>query len=151
MVSDWTNDILSARALGIDAFALDLGLDPWQPDRIDDAYTAALAMQPPFKLFLSFDLSFNFTAQEINSYIQKYHGHLSQFTYRGDDFVSTFSGEMVTFGQDNANDGWQVEIKDVLAMDNITIYFVPEWSALDPLTIFQNNPVIDGFLSWNAW
>ena len=130
---------------------MDLGPDPWQPDRIADVYTAASAMQPPFKLFLSFDLCFNFSTQEINDYIQKYYGHPSQFTYQRGDFVSTFSGETVTFGQHTANDGWQIEIKNQLAKDNIKIYFVPEWSALDPKTVFQNNPVIDGLFSWNAW
>jgi hypothetical protein len=34
---DWLADIQKASAAGIDAFALNYGIDPWQPARIADA------------------------------------------------------------------------------------------------------------------
>lgn len=40
-----------AASYGIDAFALNVGSDSWQPARVADAYTAAAATG--FKLFMS--------------------------------------------------------------------------------------------------
>lgn len=49
--SDWTADMKQASANSIDAFALNVGSDSWQPARVADAYTAAAATG--FKLFMS--------------------------------------------------------------------------------------------------
>ena len=48
----WMNDIRLASASGIDGFALNLGPDGWQPDRIRDAYNAAAASNTGFKVCL---------------------------------------------------------------------------------------------------
>lgn len=37
-VDNWVSDIKSAHANGIDAFALNIGSDDWQPQRVADAY-----------------------------------------------------------------------------------------------------------------
>ena len=152
---DWEYDIVRALELGIDAFALNIGPDSWESARVADAYQAAQNVATitgkVFKVFISFDLSFAFTADQINTYIESYATHPNQFMYQNGVFVSTFSGEGTTFGESNINDGWQLQIKNVLAKKGISIYFVPEWSALDPNGIFQKYPVMDGILSWNAW
>jgi glucan endo-1,3-alpha-glucosidase len=156
-LSDWTEDILAAQGYGIDGFALNLGSDEWQPARIADAYAAAAAIaanntaKKPFKLFFSFDMTCLSDPGLITNYIREYHGHICQFVYQGKDFVSTFSGEYVTFGLPTANQGWQVKVKDVLAADGIYIYFVPQWSAFAPTGVFAAQPVIDGMLCWTAW
>lgn len=153
----WQGDIVNAQSLGIDAFALNIGPDSWQADQVNDAYEAAASLnsanpsQTAFKLFLSFDLSFNWTAANIVSLLQTCHGHPNQFVYNGGDLLSTISGETVLFGQDNLNDAWQIEIKDVLAEDGIDIYFVPSWMSLSADTVFSQYPVIDGLFSWAAW
>ena len=46
---DWANDIALASSAGIDAFALNVGSDPWQPDRVKDAYDAAAESGTGFK------------------------------------------------------------------------------------------------------
>lgn len=46
----WMNDIKLASASGIDGFALNMGPDSWQPDRIKDAYNAAAASGTGFKV-----------------------------------------------------------------------------------------------------
>jgi glucan endo-1,3-alpha-glucosidase len=154
---DWVGDIEAAQSYGLDGFALNLGSDDWQPARIADAYAAACEVaakdttKPVFKLFLSFDMSILSDPGLINNYIREYHGNEAQFVYEGKDFVSTFSGEGVTFGQDNANDGWQIMVKDVLAGEGIQIYFVPAWTALPAQGIFQSHPVLDGIFSWAGW
>ena len=55
--SDWANDIALASSAGIDAFALNVGSDPWQPDRVKDAYDAAAESGTEFKMFMSFDMT----------------------------------------------------------------------------------------------
>lgn len=156
-IDNWTADILAAQALGIDGFALNLGLDSWQPARIADAYSAAAGVAArnhsakPFYLFLSFDMTCISDVSAIVNYIRTYHGHPCQFVYQGKDFVSTFSGEGVFLGQSNLNDAWQIGVKNVLAAEGILIYFVPAWSALDPQTVFTNYPVLDGLFCWTAW
>jgi len=37
-VTDWENDIALAYASAIDGFALNVGIDSWQPQRVADAY-----------------------------------------------------------------------------------------------------------------
>ena len=156
-VADWENDIAAARALGIDAFSLDMGLDNWQFDRITDAYTAAANVaranpnQTPFKLFLSFDLSFDFSYNQIITYLQKFSTNAYQFTYQGRPFVSTFSGETRTFGYPSVNAAWQAIKQNIANTKHVSLFFVPEWSAWDPATVFRDNPAIDGMFSWNAW
>jgi glucan endo-1,3-alpha-glucosidase len=49
----WMNDIRLASASGIDGFALNMGPDTWQPDRIRDAYNAAAASGTNFKVSLT--------------------------------------------------------------------------------------------------
>jgi glucan endo-1,3-alpha-glucosidase len=54
--STWSSNIHAAIAGGIDGFALNVGGDSWQPQRVSDAYAAASGTS--FKLFLSFDMTY---------------------------------------------------------------------------------------------
>ena len=40
-----------------DGFALNVGLEDWQVDRVHDCYNAAQNASLPFKLFISFDMT----------------------------------------------------------------------------------------------
>jgi len=40
-----------------DGFALNVGLEDWQVDRAHDCYSAAQSINLPFKLFISFDMT----------------------------------------------------------------------------------------------
>ena len=40
-----------------DGFALNVGLEDWQVDRVQDCYNAAQSTGLPFKLFISFDMT----------------------------------------------------------------------------------------------
>jgi glucan endo-1,3-alpha-glucosidase len=46
----WAAKIAQAQSAGIDGFALNMGIDSWQPARVADAYAAANAAG--FKMFL---------------------------------------------------------------------------------------------------
>lgn len=63
--SDWATDIALASSAGIDAFALNVGTDPWQPDRVKDAYDAAAESGTGFKVFMSFDMTCVFPSLRI--------------------------------------------------------------------------------------
>ena len=54
--STWLSNIQAAMAGGIDGFALNVGIDGWQPQRVADAYAAASGTS--FKLFLSLDMTY---------------------------------------------------------------------------------------------
>ena len=53
----WLQDINLAHSNGIDAFALNIGTDSWQPGQVDNAYQAAQNSGTDFKLFISFDMT----------------------------------------------------------------------------------------------
>ncbi|KAI0674056.1 glycoside hydrolase family 71 protein [Trametes maxima] len=170
-VTNWVQDIALAASKGIDAFALNVGTDSWEPSQIANAYAAAgqyngnllTANEPscngtnssaaaPFKLFLSFDMSsfpcLNASdAEPLQTYIKTYANNTSQMTYHGRVLVSTFAGEACTFGADSLNQAWA----DVLKPGNGTlpdVWFIPSFSV-DPTT-FSNLTVIDGAFHWNS-
>ena len=135
--STWSSNIQAAMAGGIDGFALNVGIDSWQPQRVADAYAAASGTS--FKLFLSFDMTYVFTpsishpfsqnlrhllldrslpcggtgdANLLRSYISNYASHPNQLFYQGKQVASTFSGSSCTFGQGDLNSGWAYAIKN---------------------------------------
>lgn len=146
----FTNDIKLASSYGIDGFALNIGPDYWQPDRISQMFSASTQF-PSFKLFFSFDMSVMSDPNILISYCEQYAYHSNSFYYKNKYFVSTFAGENLNFGYPTVNDGWQNAFKTPLANEGIYIYFVPSWTALGPYDIFENYPVLDGMFSWAAW
>ncbi|KAJ7694797.1 glycoside hydrolase family 71 protein [Mycena rosella] len=150
-INDWNQDIVLAASKGIDAFALNVGRDPWQPFRVADAYAAAKSLGSSFKLFLSFDMSSLPCASlgdatTLRNFMEPYQNHPNQFMYNGKPFVSTFAGESCRFGAGSLNDGWNNALKS----GQPAIYFVPSF-FVDPAT-FPSMPVMDGAFQWNsAW
>ncbi|KAJ7078488.1 glycoside hydrolase family 71 protein [Mycena epipterygia] len=147
--SDWNQDIVLAMSKGIDAFALNVGIDPWQLSRVADAYAAANNQGSSFKLFLSFDMgslrcASTGDADILRKYISTYQGHPNQFMYNGRPFVSTFAGESCMFGQGSLNDGWNFALKK----SQPAIFFVPSF-FVDP-AIFPSLTVMDGDFNWNS-
>jgi glucan endo-1,3-alpha-glucosidase len=138
-------DITLASSKGIDAFALNVGRDSWQPDRVADAFTAANAFSATkFKLFLSFDMtslpcSASTDANTLTSYIGNYHAHPNYLLYLKKPLVSTFAGENCRFGASDLNTAWYNAIKSA---GQPQIYFVPAF-FVDPST-FPSLDVMDG-------
>ncbi|KAF7313455.1 hypothetical protein HMN09_00501400 [Mycena chlorophos] len=149
--SDWAQDISLASSKGIDAFALNVGRDPWQPDRIKDAYETARQLGTNFQLFISLDMTSipcatRDHAEQLRYYFEPYRNHPNQFKYNGLPFLSTFAGEGCSFGTGSYKDGWSLAIKD----GRPPVYFVPSF-FLDPGTIGSLN-FVDGTFHWNgAW
>eukprot|EP00026_Physarum_polycephalum_P009599 Phypoly_transcript_09727.p1 GENE.Phypoly_transcript_09727~~Phypoly_transcript_09727.p1 ORF type:complete len:442 (+),score=62.71 Phypoly_transcript_09727:154-1326(+) len=137
----------AAKAIGIDAFALNVGTDDWTMDRVNLAYAAA--EQVGFKVFLSFDMTLQNSAQTIISMIQGTAKLGGQYIYNGQVFVSTFGGADVNLGYSSADAAWSA-IKSTMQGQGVSIFFVGNFEV-DANTIFQQFPSLDGALSWGAW
>jgi glucan endo-1,3-alpha-glucosidase len=149
-VENFQKDISDAVSCGIDGFALNLGQDEWTSSRIA-TFFAIVRTFPNFKLFFSFDMSIITSSSVIIDYVLQYHDHPNSFKYRGQYFVSTFAGETQSFGHDNVNSGWDIEVKRPLKERGVDICFVPSWTGVDAWEMFRKFPVVDGAFSWAAW
>lgn len=140
-------DIALAMGHGIDAFALNVGREDWQRERVQDAFTAAAGTD--FRLFISFDMTSipcasPADAEPLQQYIKCYYNDPNQFRYNGLPLVSTFAGseEKCTFGEANTNQGWMVAIKGI---ENMPVTFIPSF-FMDPAK-FGELTVMDGAFS----
>lgn len=133
-----------AASKGIDAFALNIGVDAWQESQVANAYAAAQSTMPAFKLFISFDMTSlpcasSGDANRIRAYLTRYAAHPSQLVVGGRAFVSTFAGQTCTFGMGvDVNTAWTRVVKS----NGVNSYFVPSF-FVDPNT-FSQYTVIDG-------
>ncbi|KAJ7456072.1 glycoside hydrolase family 71 protein [Mycena latifolia] len=139
---DWTNDINTAKATGIDGFALNVALPDYELDRIATAFVAA--ENASFKLFFSFDMSFPWQASDMLVIMVS----LVAAHDNGGVLVSTFSGE-------GNGDAFWAGVKSSLANEGIKITLAPAFiSFRDPSqanTLLSNFPSIDGFFNWWSW
>ncbi|EJU03820.1 hypothetical protein DACRYDRAFT_21255 [Dacryopinax primogenitus] len=142
----WTSDVQLASSKGLDAFALNFGSDSWQPQRIQDAYSAASGTG--FKMFVSMDMTVMPCASQsdadnlFNTFVAPYLSHPSQMMYQGRPLVSTFSGESCTFGFGSVNDGWNY------FTSKASMFFMPAFNN-DPATAASWSAV-DGLFPWNS-
>ncbi|EIN03508.1 glycoside hydrolase [Punctularia strigosozonata HHB-11173 SS5] len=148
--NDWFNDINLASSMGIDAFALNLGADSWQPSQIANAYSAASSHGSDFKLFLSFDMSSipcgsGGDASNIGNLLNAYANHGNQFYFNGRPYTSTFGGEGCAFGTGDVNSGWTTAVRNNVGAN---YYFVPAFFG-DP-NGWANYAVVDGVFNWNG-
>ncbi|TFY60490.1 hypothetical protein EVJ58_g5112 [Rhodofomes roseus] len=152
-IDNWTSDIQLAYDNGIDGFALNVGSDSWQPDRVADAYQAASNLGLDFKLFMSFDMTVlpctqASDASTLTNYITTYASHPNQLLVNGQVFASTFSGSDCTFGQGSAAEGWNSQFISQLTGQN-AVHFVPSFFS-DPSTYSEFDGVMDGTFNWNS-
>ncbi|KAF8706619.1 Glycoside Hydrolase, partial [Rhizoctonia solani] len=148
----WLADVKLAHANGIDAFALNVGTDSWQKDRVKDAFDAARDSGTGFKMFMSFDMAVNpcagpSDAAALREYITTYASHSAQLRYNGKVFASTFAGESCTFGAATTEQGWKEQFTDQLTGENAAL-FVPSF-FMDPAR-FKSFSAMDGAFNWNG-
>jgi len=146
----WMNDIRLASASGIDGFALNMGPDSWQPDRIRDAYNAAAASGTNFKMMLSFDIA-EFNCGDTSriglfqQYLKDYLYHPAAAKVNGKSAVTTFMGQDCSFGQGSSNNGWAT----VFGANAGNIYYMPAYTS-DPRGLGAFN--IQAEVNWgSAW
>ena len=83
-----------AKSLGIDAFALNIGVDPFTDEELGYAYTSAA--NNGMKVFISFDFNWysdTTQAADVGNMIKKYATSSAQLMVNGKVFVSSFDGD----------------------------------------------------------
>ncbi|KAJ7496785.1 glycoside hydrolase [Mycena latifolia] len=149
-IDDWAADIEEASANDIDGFALNVGKEAWQFDRVTLAFAAAAGASKPFALFLSFDMSSIPSTSPTNvdllcKYLTAFGNHPRMFRYKDKVLVSTFAGEGSTFGHE-ARDAWAFAKNAMEAI--VPIHFVPAL-FIDPAR-YPEMPALDGAFNWNG-
>ncbi|KAI9739848.1 MAG: hypothetical protein M1818_004904 [Claussenomyces sp. TS43310] len=147
-------DVQDAKAMGIDAFALNVAtLDPWSNAAVQLLFDAA--DENDFKLFFSFDMDHFSAPGQFLPLLLQWHAHDSYYVHdaTGKPFVSTFYGGTLDFGYSSVNAGWQAEYKDALSAMGIETYFVPAFSdaSVAPDDFFDEFSVADGVFNWDSW
>lgn len=126
--------------------ALNIALNDYEVDRIDDAYAAAKALG--FKLFYSFDMSYNWQESDMVSLVVKYATSTSTFLWNNNVLVSTYSGE-------SKGDAWWSNFKSTLQQQGINVVLAPAFTTYrDPsqtTSLLSTFPSIDGFFNWWSW
>jgi hypothetical protein len=92
--ADYDNDMIRAKNLGIDAFALNIGTDSYTNQQLGYAYASAASNG--MQVFISFDFnwySVSSSAQLIGSMIKQYANEPAQLIVDGKVFASSFSGD----------------------------------------------------------
>ena len=84
-----------AKSYGIDAFALNIGIDPYTDQQLGYAYESAA--NNDMKVFISFDFNWWTTSQAtaIGQKIAQYSSLPAQLMYNDQVFVSSFAGDGV--------------------------------------------------------
>ncbi|KAJ7056835.1 glycoside hydrolase family 71 protein [Mycena amicta] len=144
--NDWANDINTAKATGIDGFALNIALTDYEVGKVADAFVVAESSN--FKLFFSFDMSRSWQATDVVNLVASHANSPAMLRWNNSVLVSTFSGE------GNGNAFFQ-SIKTSLANQGISIALAPAFiSYRDPSLankLLSDFPSINGFFNWWSW
>ncbi|OJJ08185.1 hypothetical protein ASPVEDRAFT_878595 [Aspergillus versicolor CBS 583.65] len=132
--ADYDDDMKRAKSLGIDAFALNIGVDPYTDQQLQLAYQSAA--NNDMKVFISFDFNWWNTGQgfQVGQKIAQYASLPAQLKVDGKVFVSSFAGDGL----------------DVAAMRQAAgqpIFWAPNYHP----EMGTNMDVVDGLLNWMAW
>ncbi|KAH8904153.1 putative alpha-1,3-glucanase/mutanase [Coniochaeta sp. PMI_546] len=131
---DFDDDMKRAKSLGIDAFALNIGVDPYTDTQLGYAYQSAA--NNGMKVFISFDFNWYHTsdAVAVGQKVAQYAKLPAQLYVDNKVFASSFAGDGV----------------DVAAIRNaagVQIFWAPNFHP-EYDTDFNT---IDGALNWMAW
>ncbi|PLB45533.1 alpha-1,3-glucanase/mutanase [Aspergillus steynii IBT 23096] len=131
--ADYDDDMKRAKALGIDAFALNIGVDPYTDQQLNLAYESAA--RNDMKVFISFDFNWYNTGQAgaVGQKIRQYGGLPAQLKVDGKIFASSFAGDGLDIGQ----------MKSAAGSD---VFFAPNFHPGQ-----GDFNAIDGALNWMAW
>ncbi|KAJ7087975.1 putative alpha-1,3-glucanase/mutanase [Mycena belliarum] len=131
--TDFDADMRRAKALGIDAFALNIGVDPYTDKQLGFAYQSAAANG--MKVFISFDFNWYNTTQGtmVGEKIAQYAGLPAQLFVDGKAFASSFAGD-------------NVDVAALRAAAGRPVYFAPNFHPGQ-----GDFGVLDGALNWMGW
>ncbi|KAG7449698.1 uncharacterized protein BT62DRAFT_885701 [Guyanagaster necrorhizus] len=131
--SDYDADMQRAKSYGIDAFALNIGVDDYTDTQLEYAYESAA--NNDMKVFLSFDFNWwdSTDASGIGSKIAQYGSKSAQLTINGKVFVSSFSGD-------------SLDIATVCSIVGLDLFMAPNFHPGEG--DFSN---LNGALNWMGW
>lgn len=123
-----------AKAAGIDAFALNIGVDSFTDQQLGYAYQSAA--NNGMKVFISFDFNWWGTNQatQVGQKIAQYSSLPGQLMVDGKVFASSFTG-----------DG--LDVAAVRSAAGVPLFFAPNFHPSYGTDLSQ----IDGALNWIAW
>lgn len=132
--SDYDDDMKRAKSLGIDAFALNIGVDPYTDTQLELAYDSAA--NNGMKVFISFDFNWWNTGQAsiIGQKIAQYATKPAQLMVDNKVFVSSFAGDGLNVAALRASAGRPV-------------FFAPNFHP----SYGTDVSTVDGLLNWMAW
>lgn len=162
----WKEDMLSARSIGIDAFAMNW-MPPdcqsrlqWQESRIDDAYKTA--EEVGFKIIHSFDMSWTqcnvyWNTTYMADVIQKHAGSKATYRWNNNILVTTYGGD----SGDQYGDLFFADLKARMKASGNTISFTPaltqyamnaQKTAVEAADeMIHDFSTVDGYFNWQAW
>ncbi|KAI1809874.1 glycoside hydrolase family 71 protein [Poronia punctata] len=131
--ADYDEDMKRAKAIGIDAFALNIGLDPYTQQQLEFAYESA--ERNGIKAFISFDFNWYHTDQaaEVGQMIANFASKPAQLKFGDRVVASSFAG-----------DGFDVAAMREAAGNDV--WFAPNFHPGQ-----GDFSAIDGALNWMAW
>lgn len=123
-----------AKSYGIDAFALNIGVDPYTDQQLGYAYQSAA--NNGMKVFISFDFNWWTTAQgtAVGQKIAQYASQSAQLMVDGKVFASSFAG-----------DG--VDVNAIRSAAGVSLFFAPNFHPGSGADL----SLVDGMLNWMAW
>ncbi|EED20417.1 alpha-1,3-glucanase/mutanase, putative [Talaromyces stipitatus ATCC 10500] len=132
--ADYDADMQRAKSYGIDAFALNIGVDPYTDEQLGYAFDSAA--NNGMKVFISFDFNWWSTSQAtaIGQKIAQYASKPAQLKVDNKVFVSSFAG-----------DG--VDIATMRSAAGIDLFFAPNFHPSYGTDLSN----VDGLLNWMAW
>ncbi|KAJ7583371.1 glycoside hydrolase family 71 protein [Mycena floridula] len=134
--ADYDGDMQRAKALGIDAFALNIGVDPYTDAQLGYAYQSAANNN--MKVFISFDFNWyhdTSDASAVGAKVAQYGGLPAQLHVDGKVFASSFAGDQLNIAAVKA------------AANGLDLMIVPNWHP----ELGTNFAPIDGALNWMGW
>ncbi|GAB1313122.1 hypothetical protein MFIFM68171_03332 [Madurella fahalii] len=131
--AEYDDDMRRARDAGIDAFALNIGVDTYTDQQLNYAYQSAA--NNGMKVFISFDFNWYSpgAADAVGRKIAQYANHPAQLLVDGRIFASSFIG-----------DG--LDVNAMRAAAGTDVYFVPNFHPGQ-----ASSATIDGAFNWMAW
>ncbi|KAH7093900.1 glycosyl hydrolase family 71-domain-containing protein, partial [Auriculariales sp. MPI-PUGE-AT-0066] len=132
--ADYDIDMKRAKEIGIDAFALNIGVDPYTDAQLELAYQSA--ENNDMKVFISFDFNWfkeDSEAARIGELVKKYGAKPAQLMIDGKAFVSSFAGD-------------RLDVATVRSTAGIDLFMCPNFQKMD--TDFGP---LDCAFNWMGW
>ncbi len=124
--------MIRAKSLGIDAFALNIGVDPYTDTQLGFAYQSAA--NNGMKCFISFDFNWyhdTTDAVAVGQKIAQYAGKSAQLMVDGKVFASSFAGD-------------NLDVASMRSAAGVPVFWAPNFHP----QLGTNFGDIDGALNW---